>query len=412
MSESKAAYPVRSVLLALETGAPAETVSKILASLDVTKVTVRDSGTGAWQAILAFPYDMVIMGWRLPGVNGLALFNRVRQIQHYQTVPMIVCSQAVKSEEFALLSEFPCSRLATEQLTKGYLTGIYRDVIDEAGWYRTNAALIESLIDFAEKNASKAIGLLKGPLAKAPNPAPLAMLMARKLRDNGFYAEAESVIRDHLLKFPDGPVAYAELGKILYMQHRYKEAQDVLERAHMASPKNMARLCLLGEIDLTLANPSGALSRFARVLEIDAESPTGKVGVQIVKAGNANAVGRQMSVPRSLASMLNIAAIGNVRRKNYDEAIEGYTAALNLASEREARFKLCFNLGLGFLRWGKLDKSVEWFRVSCEMADGAFEKANRFLALAEQKVRDQASLDGTTTTLSGGDDDEEISLFG
>ena len=371
-------YSIGSALIVLEDEQSTELVNSQLVQLGITNIVKRDSGKRAWNASLAFPYDLIVMGWRLPEVSGVALFNRLRQAPNYYATPIIIVSSILRAEEFALLGEFPCSRLIADKLTTTSFTNTLTNVSDEAGWYRENAAMIESLIDFVEGNPEKILELIREPLAKAPNPAPLAVLASRLFRENGFLAEAERVMRDHVKKFPTSQVGFAELGRILHAGHRYEEAGKMLDKAHVSSPKNIARLCLLSDVDLTLANPTGALSRFARVLEIDETNLTGRVGVRLIKQQKGMAAAT--SAAHSLASMANMAAIVKIRRRTFEDGIEGYAAALNLVTSVEARMKVSFNMGLAYYKWGKTQQALVWLREACDLGEGKYERANKYRA--------------------------------
>jgi tetratricopeptide (TPR) repeat protein len=382
---------IKTTLIALEETRESELVVRHLAQLGVKPILRVASGQEAWQKLMTRKVDLLIIGWGLREVSGLALLNRFRQLPGYELTPVMVVSQRVSAEDFSLLQELACIKhLLKTPLTRVNFEAAFNDLLDDATWYARNTNLIENLLEFAEKDGAKALSLLRTPLVKAPNPIPLALLMARKLRESGYAAEAMGLLGDILKKDPGSVPALSETGKSHFLKGDHVEASRFLEQAQVLSPKNVARLCLLGEIDLVQDKQSVAMMRFTKALEIDPKEPTSSAAVQLIASGQGNRI-KELSggsdVTRSLASMLNMNAIGLVRSGRYGEGLEAYFAALNLITQNPVRARVAYNVGLAFLRWGKLEKALEWFQHAADIADPSFGKAATYVTLVEGKLK-------------------------
>src|SRR5262245_58224519 len=58
--------------------------------------------TEAWRLAGEQPFELVVMAWELPGLGGLALFNRLRRAPETSEVPVLVHSRLVHPRDFEL----------------------------------------------------------------------------------------------------------------------------------------------------------------------------------------------------------------------------------------------------------------------------------------------------------------------
>lgn len=397
---------VRTALVVLEEEREVEVLRQLLQDAEVSNIIVQTSGNAAWQDIIQQKIDLLVTGWNLSGVSGIALFNRFRQLPQHVFTPVMVVSEHLAEEDFSLLQELPCIRLLKKRpINQPNFDEVFQGLLGDATWYFNNQSAIENIIDFSESNGVKALGLLRTPLMQAPDPIPLALLVARKLREGEFIDEAIGLLEDILKRDKDCTIALSELGKSHFIKGHYLEATKYLDRAHSLSPKNVARLCLLGEIDLVREEHSEALSRFARALEIDPSDATSIAGAQMVKEANrARIEGRSGklsmdggSITHSLAGVLNMNAISLTRAGKFGPGIEAYNAALNLITRNSVRAKVAYNVGLAFMRWSKWEKALEWFSHSSSIAEPGFGKAAYYVTLMEEKIKALQESPGETS---------------
>ena len=63
------------------------------------EVALINSAEAAWQALAQGPVDMLIVDWKLPGLSGTELVQRIRKDKRLQTLPVLMISgQAAKED--------------------------------------------------------------------------------------------------------------------------------------------------------------------------------------------------------------------------------------------------------------------------------------------------------------------------
>jgi tetratricopeptide (TPR) repeat protein len=144
---------------------------------------------------------------------------------------------------------------------------------------------------------------------------------------------------------------------------------------------------MLGEVELNLNDPETARVYFAKALVIDPDSDLAHAG--IVVADNmdefvplTNAAG----IPRNFASLMNTMGITFVRNGQFSKGIEQYRSAMYFLENSEDNAKVAFNLGLGFLRWGRPKDALPWFRKSEQLVGDGDSKSAGYVKLLLKKM--------------------------
>lgn len=355
-------------------------IANHLQRMGVPEVVLKEDGDSGWEAIKSETFDFIVLDWKLPKLSGLAFFNRIRRRPEHRMTPVLVVSGFLEKHDFRLLQEFPATGLMEKPFTVVLFQNRVDELLREAVWYGQNVALVDSVLAAVKEDAKKAVELLKQVLKTAPNPVPLAVLASRRLIKAGMLRGAQQIL-EGILKIDDQCViAMNELGKALHLLGDHKRALDVLRMANKLSPQNLQRLCLLGEVQLNLHEPEEARAYFERALEIDDTDAKAQAGLVI--AGNLDtmlASPDPMQVPRSFASLMNTMGIMLVRNGQFAKGVEQYRAALAFLKQREDSARVAFNLGLGFLRWGKPNEALPWFQASERMAPAGFGKSASYV---------------------------------
>jgi CheY-like chemotaxis protein/Flp pilus assembly protein TadD len=359
-------------------------IASHLTRMGVAVVDLAEDGHEAWAKIQnEQTYELIVLDWKLPKLSGLALFNRIRRRTEYRTTPLLVVSGFLEKHDFRLLQEFPCTALMEKPFTMVLFQNRVEELLKETVWYTQNVALMDTVLSAIKSDERKAEQLVLQVLRKAPNPVPLALIAARRLVRSRKIKAAESILRG-VLDLDDACVmAMSELGKVLHLSGRHKEALDVLQQASRLSPQNLSRLCLIGEVELNLKDPESARAHFQKALELDPHDVKAKAGItvagnmiemdELVKAPDAG------QVPHAFASLLNTMGIAYVRNGQYSRGIEQYRAALAFLHVRNDSARVAFNLGLGYLRWGRPNEALPWFQKSEQLAPRGFGKSAAYV---------------------------------
>jgi tetratricopeptide (TPR) repeat protein len=379
-----------SVLVVAESPDHAQQLMKLLATIGLSSAQVVHNGDQAWNVALAKELTFVALGWRVPGVSGLAFLNRLRRHALAALTPVLVASQHLGDADFALLQEFPCTSHLPIPWTTNEIRARYQGLLKEADWYKKNGALVESLVEMAGQDGDRALELMRGPLAAAPNVAPLAILTARMLRQHGHLEQARTVLADLLARDPDSVLGHSEAGKVHFLLGDHARAKRSLELAHQRSPRNLERLALLGEASLSEGRAEDAEQMFSQALEIDPKDPVSQVGMSLVKTAQGTAVvPNKDAVGFALAGILNGKAIALARSGKVGEAVTHYQAALGCLLGGIAMAQVSFNVGLAFLRWRKPQDALPWFERAVALSGGRLRKAEKYAATISGAATEQ-----------------------
>lgn len=267
------ASPSRSLLVIDDDPATRAVVQSFVGRHTTLNVNSLTDGNAGFAAAEAGPADLIIMGWKLKGMTGTALFNRLRMHHLHATTPVLVVSDAVKKKDFRLLDEFPCVRLEEKPLSEPRLAIAIGELVAEKDWNDRNHKIIEEQFRDAKGNPQALVLSLKKILETSPHPLPLTLLIGEVLMDRKQYAPAEQVFKKALSRDAKSLMALSGLGRALYKQGKHEEAAAQLRVATRDSQANVGRLCLLGELELTNINPDVARKHFTQALAIDTDSP-------------------------------------------------------------------------------------------------------------------------------------------
>jgi len=215
--------------------------------------------------------------------------------------------------------------------------------------------------------------------------------------------QAQTVLEGVLALDENSIIAMNELGKTFHLLGRHKQALDVLRQATRLSSQNIQRLCLIGEVELNLKDPESARTFFEKALEFDPDDAKAKAG--LVVSGNLKEMleaPNPMQVPQSFASILNTMGITMVRNQNFSKGIEQYRSALAFLHDGTDVGRVAFNLGLGYLRWGKPHEALPWFQKSETLVPKGFGKASSYIR--------QIVMSGASEIESN--DEEQLATFG
>jgi CheY-like chemotaxis protein len=362
-------------------------VSNYCRSIGILEIEAFQTGEDLWTALLAGKeFDLIILDWKLPGLSGVGLFNRLRSSEDHKMLPMLVISGFLIQNDFALLEEFPCTSLLEKPFTKVLLERKILDLVQESTWYREKSKLIGELLQHIKDKDSAGIRGLLSVCTKSPKPIPLAILIAKRLREANLLVEAKSFLHIALERDASSVSAMTEMAKVLFLMGKISEARDVLRISNRISPENISRLCFLGEIELNLQEPDAARRYFESALEIDYQDGTALAGATLAKSISEHFINYSKdSIPTNFASLLNMVAINKVRSGHFADGIKQYIAAIAFLRSDLAIAKISFNLGLGFLRWEKPELAQKWFEKSSALSYGKFTRAENYLPKLDKK---------------------------
>lgn len=330
----------------------------------------------AWAESLSKKYQMIILDWNLGSeLNGVGLFNRWKNHEYYQDIPICIISGYLSDLNFSILEEFPMTTKLAKPVDQSVFFKHVTELHSHAEWYRQQKQNISTVLKGL--NSSDFMKQITGLIDCSPAPYYICCATGNLLFANQSFDDAEIMFQRAVMEKKDSILALNALGKIALARGDNKSAKKYLTAAMSKSPDNIERLCSLGDICLQDMEIDKASQLFSKALALDDAHTRAKNG----KSHSKNVsiwLDQIQDIPTSYASMLNSMAISLARSGQFQECIDHYKQALKIVSDDKLKSKLSFNLGLGYARWRKHHLAKEWFQKSIDY-DPAFKKAGVYL---------------------------------
>ena len=371
-------------------------IGGILAELGFDDVALVQDGEAAWQRLSSGPIGLVVTEWRLKGLSGMALLNRIRRSKVHAITPVLVTSGMVTRQDFRLLQDFACVGLVEKPLQPRLVRDGILKLESERSWQQSNQQLVDRVLRESE-NLDALLDEVRAALRNSIHSVSLAVQFARRLTDLGRMDGAKIILSGVLSVDRNSVLALNELGRACLKSGALNEAYDCLRRAEGLSSGNLDRLLTLGEVELHRLDSTKAEATFAKALGVDPAEVRAQQGLQMAKtmADPKLTAHDPTVVARSFVSLANSIGVTMVRRGEFERGIEHYKRALGFVFNDHDAARLSFNLGLGLLRWGKRAEGIAWLQKAAQRGGQSFTRAadllRRLGAPVPQAVRPAAA---------------------
>ena len=342
--------------------------TEVLKGFGFDSLRVFSDGKEAWNELSKMPEPaLILMEWRLRGINGPFLAQRVRNHQ-FNRVPIIVCSSKVPREEMVLLRELSVAHLIKKPFGARELSVAIKWSLQQHQRPSHQAAL--------EKEISLAIKRNDWSLAKNLKAAYLSnqkVFESRKKLVTAEFLYGEGRYQD-ALKVALAAAKAAELESIDLMDlvaRCYEKTGDdsaaskFYSVAHKISPSNVGRLCEMSEVSSRLGLEDLAKKQLAMATALDCDNQV-VIEVELKNAlvsddiSRVDGLTKRASNKSQLVARLNNWAVSFSKKGRPTEAIKIYEKILGLltSDQLELKARISYNLSLSLIRVGKtLDAS-------------------------------------------------------
>ncbi len=372
---------VKSVLIIEDDDALVNMHAKIVKEMQVPIVDTSENGQVGFDRASNMKYDLVILDWMVPGLTGLAVLNRLKKIEHYLYTPVLVVSGMLKKKDFSILGDFPLCALVEKPFESTMLSKALVALVEEAQWYKEQLEIVTKLVEKLEIS-KKAFTELTDLISSSPNPAPLAVMIGRFLRQKERLEDAEQLFKIASQNKEAQLMALNELGKTYLLGGKNKEAKAIFTKVLEASPNNLERLCNLGNLSLKEMDVEGAGRFFQKAEGIDAKDEKVASGKNLVFNINSFMDSHE-KIPKTYGSLLNAIGISFVRTGDIDKGIEHYKSALEYIEDKGSKAKLSFNLGLGYAKWHRPDEALNWFQDAKKLSPD-YQRADHYIGVMKK----------------------------
>jgi tetratricopeptide (TPR) repeat protein len=316
------------------------------------------------------------MDWKLRGISGLCLYNRIRNYPKLAHTPTVVLCGFVGKEDFRLLEEMS----NTAFLEKPFQLAIFEKTMRST---QVSSEIDIILAEIAgcliEKSSNDSVELLKEILITAKKTGyqfKFLVAAASYFMHLKNYLLAEAIWEIAIKINPKSVSVMTELAKTNLRLNRPIKSLALLDQADRFAPGNIERLCLMGESGLALLDTDKARAYFLKALQIDSDQIIARAGITV-----ANNLKDYLDINKNykpfnlrLASTLNVVGMAYIRNEELDKGIEQYRSALCFVHDSGTLSKLQFNLGLAYLRKGDRKNAQNYIFESMGNADESFLK--------------------------------------
>jgi tetratricopeptide (TPR) repeat protein len=355
------------------------------------KAAIATDGEQGFKSLRTGAFNALLLDWKTKNGSPLALLCKIRRMPEFAHLPIVITTGTAKREDFRILSDYHSLTVLEKPLKAAAIDLALKQVCAEATWYKENESKLSSLVILAGTDGGLALKSIDSTIVNHPNPVPLLLIAANLLADSNFNNEAISVY-DRALKIDrENLAALSGKSKVLFAMNKHWDAMQLLKVAHRASPKNLDRLALMGEVEISLQHPESAIEYFQKALEIDAQHVKSRVGLSVAQ-NFSRIVSAQAAVAQqpTVAKMLNNLGVALAQQGAYERGLKYYVMAMSFIADADLRTKVAFNLGMGFKRWDKPTDAKKWFSEALKLSKGKFEKAKKQLdIISSQPVKMQ-----------------------
>jgi len=365
---------------------------EMLRAIGVKKIECFENGAKAFEWLKAAPEpDLILMEWRVPGLTGPALIQRIRQ-SISQQVPVIVVSSLIKKDEKPLLREMGIDDVLEKPFdhTSFYAAAIWtiqqnRSPTEEKSLERKIRRLLATgKIGEAERLIAQFTSDPRfQPASKKEIEAEYEFLRCHYQRALALSAEA--------LKTGGGDslMLLNLAGKCMLKLKQHQGALRCFEKAKEISPMNIERLIDLAEVNLHLDRVKEAKAQIDAAAALDAQNPElgqarAQCALQVGDLKQAASVMEGLDSVSRVVAYINNRAVSLILSGRFEEGIGLYKRAIQAlpASASEVKAAVTYNLALGEARHGEYEKAKEVLKsLKNGPQVGVFKKA---LALAKR----------------------------
>jgi len=339
-------------------------------------------------------------------------------------VVYVVAPNELSREQLLFAQEvgarFVCSGPGKNDELKDYL----KRVCSEVHQLGSLSAYEHDLLEAIKVRDSAAVRRLADKLRALPvtTEEVLRLLCSASLFTNEA-KRLEAYLKRLLTLNPQHLWAANTLGKLYLRTGKAAEGMDVLQKLSHFHELNSERLLTLGDAQVVAGKVEQAEATLHKSVALvgadDVRVQEGLAKVKLAQQDLKGALGYlgDKEFSQDMISFLNMRAIMSIRSQKYAEGIEYYDYAVRGAgSDNQLKAKLLFNMGLGFVRTGNLERATDCLTESCSLGGPKFQRAKGPLekvavVLKNREKNKAAGIEETVKLDSGGEETEWETLI-
>ena len=325
--------------------------------------------------------NLVVLDWDKSQKAVTSVLDKIAASLKSASHPVFLIASKSSEDIVKLGVEYKVAKVAIGEITvdtiNDQITALIKQSLNQ-DHYSLTMKKLSSFIDDARYD--EAIAFLKKAHMGAGNDELFGAELAELYFQNNRYEECKSLLKNIMNEFPSNARVKHMFARLKLKEGDYDGALASLRGAQLISPANVERLLEIGEAYLNIYRTDQAMDAFKQVLEIDPELKEAKQGKakSLLLSGEINEgleLIRSSFNSRETASLFNTAAIVASKNGKYKEAVSLYKLSVqNVVKDDQLSSRIFYNIGIGFMKWGKLDKAIVCFEKAHSL-DAEFDNA-------------------------------------
>jgi DNA-binding response OmpR family regulator len=352
----------------------------LLVEMGVRKVFVFADGEVAWEHIAkSNEPDIVIQEWRIPGLPGNVLMQRIRG-KGFHRCSIVIFSALVKQSDRLILRELGASDVITKPMMVKQLARVINSVITEDRKPNILGALERNTRKFIAARdwpaASQTLEKIKSQTASETSAGTIRALEAELAYAGGQWQKANQLAVEALQILGEDILVINLLGKIYMKLRNFDQAIKFFEKADTLSPRNIERLCDLALTEAERGNTKKAEEKLATTEKIDPsssmiEETRAKVALTGGSQEEATRLLERLGDPSGVIAFLNNRGVALAMEGKFKEAVNLYRRALKALPKKLPHLApmIAYNLGLAHARAGSLDEALWHLAEAAKVKD-------------------------------------------
>jgi len=317
------------------------------------------------------PPSVILQEWKIPGLSGPGLVQRIRQMGHH-SVPIIVVSSLVQEDDKVLLMEMGVSSFVGKPVIMENLNTILMSTISQENYPSETKALEQKFrAALADSNVDEAKNFQQTLMSTQDYPAgKVALLKAELCYHERNLGEAKTHAIEAFRHDSDSIFILDILGRILLELGDNENAIKAFEKANELSPKNLERLCQLAETNAVCADGQNAEEYLEKAKGIDGDNDrvaTAGASVALISgdSGKAKNIMGDLGSLNKVISVVNNRAVSLVRQGDLEDAMKLYDDSVDSVPEDNIYFKsvIRYNMALTCVRQNKLENAKDHLTI-------------------------------------------------
>ena len=345
-------------------------VATIMNELGVPQTDIYNNGNEAFTAISESSEkpDVIIMEWKIPGLTGPMLLQRLRHAGLTEAT-VVILSSLINKKEAPILREMTVSQISEkplkrDKLVKSLITAVYEA---KAPTTLTNleAKIKKELAANNPDKAEKTLDKFTSEFGPLPIHWRSKAIVAHIGYSRGQFNNVIKLVYDAIKEGGDTIDLMNLMGKTFMQVGNFADALKAFEKAQQSSSLNIERLCKIAECHSEMGDQVKANKTLAKAKSLDPHGNKTKETESniLISTGDSATAKQIMSSLNSInnvISFMNNRAVAFSRSGNVEASIDLYRKAIKAIPDSRAEWKpiIYYNLALAYVKNGELDEAA------------------------------------------------------